>query len=319
MSYQIGLVYKERAQHQAAAEQANLLSRLSAQVPGVIYQFRMTPDGKFSAPFASIGLREMFGLEPDDVREDASPALKQVYSEDYPAFMESIAQSTRTMTPWVHEFRVNIPGQGLRWRAGNSQPERQDDGSILWHGFVTDITERKIIDEQMRHMAQHDPLTNLPNRALFMDRLEHALEQAKRNGEQLALMFVDLDNFKIINDRHGHQVGDTLLQRIATQLSRNLRASDTAARIGGDEFVVLLHPVSGKQDALTVARKVQNALKLPHRIGNLDLGISSSIGIALYPDHGHSSTVLLRAADAAMYQTEQTGRDNINVYSMAHQ
>jgi diguanylate cyclase (GGDEF)-like protein len=218
------------------------------------------------------------------------------------------------MTPWVHEFRVNLPDQGARWREGNAQPERREDGSILWHGFIADITDRKIIDEQIRHMAQHDPLTNLPNRVLFMDRLEHALELAKRQGTQLALMFVDLDNFKDINDHYGHHIGDALLQKIAQHLASSLRASDTAARIGGDEFVILLQPVNGHYDAEVVAEKIQDALKAPHHILNLELHASASIGVALYPDHGSTPTALLRAADSAMYQTKQNGRDNVNVY-----
>lgn len=314
MSYQIGLVYKERAEHQVAAEQGRLLGNLAEQVPGVIYQLKMSPDGKFSAPFASQGLRAMFGVTQEEVERDVRPALKQVCAEDYRALMESIAESARTMSPWKHEFRVALPGEGLRWRAGNAQPQQLADGSILWHGFISDITERKHIEERLLHMAQHDLLTNLPNRALFMDRFEHALAQAKRNKTQLTLMFVDLDDFKIINDEQGHQVGDLLLQKVAKQLSLNVRASDTAARFGGDEFVVLLQPVNGITDARTVAEKISTALKQPYLINNCEMRVTASIGIALYPDHGQSSAMLVRAADAAMYDAKKDGRDKVHHY-----
>ncbi|HEY7885260.1 MAG TPA: diguanylate cyclase, partial [Cellvibrionaceae bacterium] len=313
MSYQIGLAYKERAAHQAAAEQGALLANLAAQVPGVIYQFKMDANGHFSAPYASAGLGEIFGLTPDEVKDDARPALTKVCPEDYPTFMSSIAESAQKMTPWLHEFRVQLPGQGLRWRAGNSQPERQADGSILWHGFITDITERKLIEEKLQHLAQHDPLTDLPNRTLFMDRLNRALEQARRQQEQLALMFIDLDDFKMINDIHGHHVGDALLRNIARHFSSCLRGSDTAARFGGDEFVVLIHPVLTPKDAIVVAEKLQTAFTSPMQMDELSVSITASIGIALYPDHGTTAEGLINTADATMYYTKQQGRNSITL------
>lgn len=317
MSYQIGQVYRENADHQVAAEQWQLLDNLAAQVPGVIYQFRLLPDGRFDVPYASDGLKAMFDLFPEEVRTDAMPALTKVYAEDFPAFMESIEQSARTMTPWLHEFRVEIPGQGLRWRAGNSQPELQPDGSIVWHGFITDVTERKLADEKIRHLAQHDSLTQLPNRALFMDRFARAIEQAKRQQQELALLFVDLDDFKQVNDSYGHQIGDVLLQYLAQQLTLSLRASDTAGRIGGDEFMVLLHPVKGEEDALQVARKIQQAIAQPCEFGEVQLSASASIGIALYPDHGQCPETLIRAADTAMYQTKGRQPGQVHLYRPA--
>src|SRR5690606_24239363 len=119
------------------------------QVPGVIYQFKLSPDGKFSAPYASAGLQDIFGLAPETVKTDATPALNRVCAEDHAAFMASIHHSAQTMSPWTHEFRVVLPGRGLRWRAGNSKPEKQADGSIVWHGFITDITSRKLIEQHM--------------------------------------------------------------------------------------------------------------------------------------------------------------------------
>lgn len=315
VSYQIGQAYRERARHQLAAEEGKLLANLTAQVPGVIYQFRMSPQGQFSAPYASRGLREMFGLEPEDVREDATPALNRVCAEDHAAFMASIHHSAQTMTPWTHEFRVVLPGRGLRWRAGNSTPEKQPDGSIVWHGFITDITNRKLIEQQMLHMAQHDLLTDLPNRVLFMDRLDQALERQRRERGMLALMFIDLDDFKLVNDRHGHQMGDALLQRVAQTLRQSLRASDTAARLGGDEFVVLLHPLNTREDALRVAEKIHRACARPYTIDGLQIPVSTSIGIALFPEHATTPKGLIKAADTAMYQCKGDPHTPIQLYS----
>ncbi len=315
VSYQIGQVYRERTRHQLAAEEGKLLANLTAQVPGVIYQFRLSADGQFSAPYASRGLRDIFALDPEDVREDATPALNRVCAEDHAAFMASIYHSAQTMTPWTHEFRVVLPGRGLRWRTGNSTPEKQPDGSIVWHGFITDITNRKLIEEQMQHMAQHDLLTDLPNRALFMDRFNQALERQRREQGMLALMFIDLDDFKLVNDKHGHQVGDALLQALAQTLRQSLRASDTAARLGGDEFVILLHPVSTRDDALRVAGKIHHACVQPHRIDGLDITISCSIGIALFPVDATTPEGLIKAADTAMYQCKDDPHTPIHFYS----
>ncbi len=313
MSYQIGQVYKQNAEHKLIAEQGRLLDNLAAQVPGVIYQLRRSPEGHFDMPYISQGVRDLFGLSPEEVKADVTRAMSRIYADDYPAFQASIDASARDMTPWVHEFRVEMPGQEVRWRVGNSQPEQREDGSIVWHGFITDMTDRKLAEDHIRHMAQHDSLTELPNRVLFMDRLEQAIQQVKRQQQQLALLFVDLDDFKMVNDQHGHQVGDALLQHLARQLTSSLRASDTAARMGGDEFMVLLHPINGAQDALQVAQKIQAAIAEPCRVNRVDLRVSASIGISLYPQHGQSPAVLIRAADAAMYQTKGRG-NNIHLY-----
>ncbi|MBL8991923.1 MAG: sensor domain-containing diguanylate cyclase, partial [Spirochaetia bacterium] len=174
-----------------------------------------------------------------------------------------------------------------------------------------DITERKAAEEKIKHMAQYDTLTELPNRALFSDRLRQALAAAARNQTKVALMYIDLDKFKPINDQHGHDVGDLVLKEAALRMTRMARKSDTVARIGGDEFVIMLPDNTDKDRALIVAEKIRQALREPIFIQNLNLNISASIGIAVFPEHGSSELELSKHADQAMYRAKKTGRDRI--------
>lgn len=178
----------------------------------------------------------------------------------------------------------------------------------------SDISERKATEEQMKRLAHHDALTDLPNRVLFNDRLQQALNKAKRNKGHLALMFIDLDRFKPINDTYGHAVGDLLLKEVAVRLLKCVRESDTVSRIGGDEFVILLPAIEREADAALIADKVLGTLRAPFELAGHSLSISSSIGTAIYPEHGENELLLFKNADTAMYYAKNSGRDNIRVY-----
>jgi diguanylate cyclase (GGDEF)-like protein len=166
-------------------------------------------------------------------------------------------------------------------------------------------------EQQQRELAQHDMLTGLANRALFSDRLQHALAIAKRDGTRFALLYLDLDKFKPVNDTHGHAVGDLLLKEVAQRMTRRVRESDTVARIGGDEFVVILRAIDGDQSVIQVAQSILEALGQPFLIGELSLQISCCIGAAIYPDHGDDELTLSRVADGAMYQAKHSGRNRV--------
>ena len=194
-------------------------------------------------------------------------------------------------------------------------PLRREDGSIYAVcGISTDISERKDIEEHMSRMAQYDALTQLPNRALFNDRLQQAIVAAQRHKAHLALMFIDLDKFKPVNDTYGHGVGDLLLKEAAQRIEHCLRESDTAARLGGDEFVVLLPAIETEHDASKVGEKIRQALNRPFELAGHILTISSSIGIAVYPAHGSDEKRLVKSADIAMYHAKKMGRNNVKVY-----
>lgn len=198
---------------------------------------------------------------------------------------------------------------------------RSDEIGVLARNFRhmrTQIREQLSALEESRrqhaHRAQHDALTGLPNSALFADRVESALAAARRDETRLALLFIDLDNFKPVNDKLGHAVGDELLKVIATRLRDAVRESDTAARIGGDEFVILLRQVHHADEARAVAEKIRQAIGEPASIGSHRVVVSASIGIALYPEHGAGLIELSRHADMAMYRAKEGGRDAIVLY-----
>ncbi|MCX8085279.1 MAG: EAL domain-containing protein [Rhodocyclaceae bacterium] len=177
------------------------------------------------------------------------------------------------------------------------------------------IFERMQAEQRIWHIAHHDALTGLPNRALLTDRLEQALAQATRSADRVAVMFLDLDRFKSINDTLGHEVGDELLKEIAQRLKGAVRAADTVARLGGDEFVVLLQDITDPEDAARVAEKIIAAFAPPVKIGPHELRSSTSIGIALFPEDGEDAYTLMRHADTAMYQAKRSGRNQFHFFS----
>ncbi|MCB5184016.1 EAL domain-containing protein [Methylobacillus gramineus] len=182
------------------------------------------------------------------------------------------------------------------------------------YGVARDISDRKKVEEAITHQAYHDTLTGLPNRALFKDRLNVALHHAKRNKQNLGIMFLDLDRFKWVNDTLGHLYGDELLKHVAHRLAGCLRAQDTLARMGGDEFTLLLHDLPQADDASRVAAKIVEELKRPFLLDDREIFISSSIGIAIYPDHGDSMETLIKSADIAMYHVKWRGKNGFQYY-----
>lgn len=417
----------------------DLLAKLSRNVAGVIYQFRLSPDGRFSLPYASDTLKQYFGVTPGEVCEDAGPLLANLHPDDRDGIMASIQTSAETMRPWQNEFRAS-PSIGItRWLTGVANPERQPDGGILWHGFITDITERKqtelrqqmaasvfthahegivitdangvIIDindtftritgyardeavgqktsilrsnrqgpefydamwqsllaegtwsgeiwnrrkdgevyavlltisavcddhgktqsyvalltdisqmkqheQQLTRMAHYDALTDMPNRVLFMDRLQQAIAQSQRRKLSLAVAYIDLDGFKAVNDQHGHDVGDELLIAISGRMRASLREADTLARIGGDEFAAVLTDFRSPPEYEPVLARLLHAIAEPISIGGANLQLSASIGVAFFPHDGKDPDTLLRRADHAMYQAKQAGKNCYRLFTGA--
>ena len=178
-----------------------------------------------------------------------------------------------------------------------------------------DITDLKDAEQAAHHLAHYDPLTGLPNRRLLLDRLHLALTQAKRFHRALAVMFLDLDHFKKINDTLGHEIGDKLLIEVSRRFSACVRAGDTVSRPGGDEFVIILQEISNPDAATAVADKIIQAIHSPIHIGNHSLDVTTSIGIAIYPVDGTDDAgELMKNADIAMYETKQAGRNGYQLY-----
>lgn len=414
----------------------DLLKKLSDQVPGLIFQFRLDPDGHMCFPFASRAMLDLYGMSPEQVREDASGVFAFQHPEDAAGIAASIQQSARTLQPWHLEYRILLPGQGVRWRRGDARPEQQPDGSILWHGFITDITESKMIEarldlaarvfdttgeaivvtdlkgnivavnpafskitgyseqevigqstrilksgrhdnafyrdfwfelvnrgewvgeiwnrrkngeiyaqwesittirdaagntsryvaifsdmseikraqEKVEQLSWRDPLTGLANRALFLRQVEQTLVSAKRESRYAAVLLLDLDRFKDINDARGLAAGDALLRSVAERLAQTLHADDLLARLDSDEFAVLLPKLRNSREAtgreaLAVAEKLRAALHEAVDMAGELIHVDVSIGIATLPESPQEGAAeVLRQADMAMAKAKSEGR-----------
>ena len=233
-----------------------------------------------------------------------------------PPFYKQMWKSIITQGSWKGEI-------WNRRKSGEIYPERltisaikDSDGNTTRYAAVFyDITDIKESEDKIRHRAFHDPLTELPNRLLFQDRLRQAIAHAKRSRDQLAVMFMDVDHFKNLNDSLGHHMGDIFLHQLSTQLTQIIRTEDTVSRMGGDEFTILLTQISSEADAASIASKILTLFKTPFSLGGHNIHLGASIGIALYPNDGKNTDTLIRNADTAMYHAKDRGRNNYQFFT----
>ncbi|HNV59083.1 MAG TPA: PAS domain S-box protein [Rhodoferax sp.] len=436
---------------QESAATLTHLQKIASRVPGMVYQYRLRPDGSSCFPFVSEAIQEIFRVGPEDVRHDASKVFARIHPDDRDAAVASIRKSAESLAPLNHEFRVKFDDGTVRWMLGSAVPERDVDDTTLWHGFITDITERirsaekldllmreqramlnndlvgivsvkdrkivwanlafekmlgyapgelagtptrqhyrteqdyeklgaaaypvltagklyrtqyeqvrkdggivwvdmsgemlnkatgeslwafvditetKLMEDKVHQLAFQDTLTNLPNRRLLHDRLSQAMAATKRSGRYAAVMFLDLDNFKPLNDAHGHEVGDLLLIEAADRLTSCVREIDTVARFGGDEFVVMLSDLDSDREesiaqTMLVAEKIRSALSVPYQLTIRHSGLSdvhvthhctASIGATVFNGSDDNEDDILQWADAAMYLAKDAGRNTIRFH-----
>ncbi|MCW8890348.1 MAG: EAL domain-containing protein [Sedimenticola sp.] len=257
---------------------------------------------------------EITGFESEEVLGKTPRLLRSDYHDE--AFYQSFWSDLTTKGYWQGEiWNRRKDGEAHPvWQ--NISAIRDEMGDIVQYISVfSDITDKKRSEQRIEHLAHYDVLTDLPNRVLFNERCEHALTRARRDGHQLVVMFLDLDRFKHINDSLGHPIGDRLLQQVAKRLDALIREEDTVARLGGDEFVVVLEDVIDTHVVAPVAEKILAAFNEPFELKGNQLHVSSSIGIAIYPEDGHDVTTLVRNADAAMYRAKESGRNNYQFYT----
>ncbi|MCH8498167.1 MAG: EAL domain-containing protein [Marinobacter sp.] len=428
------------------------LFKIASQLPGIIYQYRLFPDGRSVMPFISDRVDTLFGIPPASLRDDAMPLINRLHPEDRERVLESIRISGLQEQSWAEEFRAFDRDDQLIWMEGKAEPELLTDGSILWHGYlnniqrrkqaeealqehvehtdtildhivdaivtvdrngvicrtnasaerifgfgkgelvgqnvsvlmpdhigknhdgfiqnylrtgetwvignkrelvgrhkdggefpielevspitrndqvmfvamVRDITERKAHEREIEELAFYDPLTQLPNRRLLQDRLDRVSAASRRTRNHSALIFIDLDNFKTLNDSAGHSVGDDYLKSVARALQSCVRRGDTVARLGGDEFVILLANLSRTLDAAVLAvkrvgQKIRQSLQQPFIYATGSHVGSSSLGVTLFVGNGVSTDELFQQADIAMYEAKAAGKNTLMFFDPAMQ
>jgi diguanylate cyclase (GGDEF)-like protein/PAS domain S-box-containing protein len=260
----------------------------------------------------------IYGLEPERVVPSLESLIEVVHPDDRGLLREAIDAALYGGEPYDFEHRVVRPSGEVRWVHRRAEVVRDERGEPLkLVGTVHDITERKALEEQLQYQALHDALTGLPNRALFMDRLEHGLARARRREGGLAVLFMDLDNFKVINDSLGHEAGDQLLVAVSERVQALLRPEDTVARLGGDEFVILLEDLADADEAIRVAERIAEALRTPFALEGRQMFVTASVGIALWDDARKPPGDLLRNADLAMYWAKHAGKARHEVFEEA--
>jgi diguanylate cyclase (GGDEF)-like protein/PAS domain S-box-containing protein len=225
-----------------------------------------------------------------------------------PEFYQDLWRTILAGEEWHGVFHNRTKSGDLLWELASISPIRDEDGNVTHFVSVKeDFTEIKRLQDQMDNLAHHDQLTGLPNRNLFYDRLRHAQAQAKRREKGFVLFYMDLDGFKAVNDTHGHELGDALLKAVAQRLSECVRESDTVARMGGDEFTVLLPDLQSHGHAANIARQIIQTLSQPFPFETVTCRIGVSIGISCFPEDGEESDRIISCADAAMYRVKNAG------------
>ena len=271
----------------------------------------------------------LFGVTRDEFEPTHARFLERIHPDDRDAVERSTTEAVNRVKPYSLDLRLQLPDGIVRFVHEEAVVVDDAEGQAeRLEGTTQDITERKQAEDQIRFLAYYDGLTELPNRLLFMERLQLALANAQRQGYTMAMLFIDLDRFKRVNDTFGHGVGDRLLQAVAERLRRCLRSSDaiardsdptvstdTVARLGGDEFIVSLNEVSRGEDAAVVARRILDALNEPFRFDDHEVVVSGSIGISLFPHDGGDVESLLKNADSAMYHAKEAGRSGYQFYN----
>ena len=319
---------------------AALLRRIADTVAVMLYEMEVLPDGSFNC-HEFVGLETLIGPVPDGMTPDDAYSAA-VHPDDRNAYDAATVALQEGRAVEV-EYRLAGPDGSVRWVLDRMRPHTSD-GRLLVGGVVADITDRKQAEaalqesnrkraelelrekQRLAHIALQDSLTDLPNRIAIQEHLDLAIKRAERSGASVALMFIDLDNFKLVNDRFGHVAGDELLQAVGARLREAVRDSDVVARQGGDEFLILLpdlpqaerhSPRAASSPVEVVAAKIHETLRSPFIIEGAEIFISASIGISLYPDHAADALTLIKHADFAMYKVKEIGRNGHALYARA--
>ncbi|MFN8234331.1 MAG: EAL domain-containing protein [Actinomycetota bacterium] len=289
---------------------------LVEQIPAVVYLDPIDEDQ--DSIYVSPQVTDLLGIDPDEWLLDPYCWRNHVHPDDIDQAWDEYEQAYNAHQPLDHEYRMIHADGSVRWVLEQAYPIRDEDGNPwLIQGVIFDITARKTAEQQIAFLAYHDKLTELPNRALFEEMLDNALARARRHDLSVGVLFMDLDDFKLVNDSLGHQVGDDLLRQLAARLRHCTRETDLVGRLGGDEFLMLLSDLERGSGALagvdspqlvaeSIAERVRAALAEPFDLNGTSFYLSASIGISLYPHDASDAETLLRNADAAMYAAKRS-------------
>src|SRR4029450_4923705 len=288
---------------------------LLSNIPGAMY--RCDLDSDWDMEFISDNIEAISGYPASDfIRSRVRTFASIIHPDDRENVEQVVREAVARGEPYILEYRIVGADGGTRWVYQKGKAVFGTEGTVLWlDGAIFDVTERKLLQEQLARQAFYDSLTGLANRALFQDRADPALARMARRGTGLAVLLLDLDGFKLINDSLGHHVGDEVLVTVAKRILQSSRTSDTVARFGGDEFVILLEEDANESTAAIVARGILGGLRGPFLCQGREVSLGGSIGIAITSGTDPTSTdELLRNADAAMYCAKGNGRDRFELF-----
>ena len=298
------------------------LGALVTNVPGAIY--RCSPSFDWAMEFISETIEPITGYPPAEfVHNHVRTYASVIHPDDRERVEEVVTEALGRRAPFELEYRVLHVDGSLRWVLERGQGIFDEHGEVAFlDGVICDITARKLAEDRLAFLAYHDPLTGLPNRMLFREHLDVALRRAARAGASVAVCFVDLDGFKLVNDSFGHAVGDDLLIEVAARLGNVVRDQDVVARQGGDEFLILLADLptgvaggrSAVDVAVTVATAIRAALQQPIGLSEAEIAVNASVGISVYPNDAADADALLKHSDIAMYLAKEQGRNDHAIY-----
>ncbi len=300
----------------ALRESTERVDRIASNVPGVVYQVRISADGTVSYPYVSDGIRDVVGIEPEDLQADPGLLLRLIHPEDLPAFRAGMAGRLINETISTWEGRIVLGDGSIRWLTLISRPQPPGtDGAIVRDGVAIDVTPQRVAEQVARWHLHHDLLTDLPNRVLFRERLEHAISRARVEGLAVGVCFVDLDRFQQTNNMLGHAAGDAVLCSLAARIRAAVRPEDTVARHDSDELTVLFTARPGTDIATTLAARIEEACRLPVHCAGRDVVVSCSIGVAVDDGDDLEAERLISHANTAMYRAKQRGRARVELFS----
>ncbi|NWF35885.1 diguanylate cyclase [Mariprofundus sp. KV] len=279
---------------------------LVEQIPAITYIATLD---RSRILFVSPQVEDILGYSQDDFLANQETWAQQIHEDDRERVLSEVRESMKSGLPFHSEYRIHSKSGRDIWVKDAAATVRDHDHDLYLQGVVHDITERKESEEKLVQMAHFDQLTGLANRALFLDRLDQSVAQAKRHRQGFAVLFLDLDGFKAVNDNLGHKAGDILLAEAAHRLAANVREVDTVARMGGDEFTIILNEVSSRESIEHIAQKLLYAISAPYEHIDAQYKVTLSMGIALYPEDGMNRDGLITAADNAMYKAKNSGKN----------